>query len=101
MEWKPDYEGNLCKKEEGDGQWHAEIRLTDPYENVYDQDFKTKPTKRKLSKYHKLSTDISKIIRKQSKTGKHGHENQKSDQKPEAKPEKSSPQEIRNLEAKL
>ncbi|GJS29768.1 hypothetical protein Tco_0490388 [Tanacetum coccineum] len=37
MEWKPDFEGNLCKKEEGDGQWHAEIRLTDPYENVYDQ----------------------------------------------------------------
>ncbi|GJZ35078.1 hypothetical protein Tco_0580895 [Tanacetum coccineum] len=58
MEWKPDYEGNLCKKEEGDGQWHAEIRLTDPYENVYDQDFKTKPTKRKLSKYHKLSDSI-------------------------------------------
>ncbi|GKB89830.1 hypothetical protein Tco_0962102 [Tanacetum coccineum] len=37
MEWKPDYKGNFCKKEEGDGQWHAEIRLTDPYGNVYDQ----------------------------------------------------------------
>ncbi|GJQ94995.1 hypothetical protein Tco_0006134 [Tanacetum coccineum] len=33
MEWKPDYKGNFCKKEEGDGQWHAEIRLTDPYKN--------------------------------------------------------------------
>nr|GEU32298.1 hypothetical protein [Tanacetum cinerariifolium] len=32
--------GNLCKKEEGNGQWHAEIRLTDPYGNVYDQDWK-------------------------------------------------------------
>ncbi|GJS96383.1 hypothetical protein Tco_0803351 [Tanacetum coccineum] len=41
MEWKPDYKGNFCKKEEGDGQWHAEIRLTDPYRNVYDQGFKT------------------------------------------------------------
>ncbi|GKD36116.1 hypothetical protein Tco_1251625 [Tanacetum coccineum] len=29
--------GNFSKKEEGDGQWHAEIRLTDPYGNVYDQ----------------------------------------------------------------
>ncbi|GKA64313.1 hypothetical protein Tco_0763919 [Tanacetum coccineum] len=37
MEWKPDSEGNFGKKEEGDGQWHAEIRLTDPYGNVYDQ----------------------------------------------------------------
>ncbi|GKD90411.1 hypothetical protein Tco_1365918 [Tanacetum coccineum] len=53
------YKGNFCKKEEGDGQWHAEIRLTDPYRNVYDQGFKTKPTKRKLSKYHKLSDVMS------------------------------------------
>ncbi|GJR50354.1 hypothetical protein Tco_1400875 [Tanacetum coccineum] len=37
MEWKPDYKGNFCKKEEGDGQWHSEIRLTGPYRNVYDQ----------------------------------------------------------------
>ncbi|GJR70175.1 hypothetical protein Tco_0016240 [Tanacetum coccineum] len=59
MKWKPDYKGNLCKKEEGDGQWHAEIRLTGLYGNVYDQGFKTKPTKRKLSKYHKLSDVMS------------------------------------------
>ncbi|GJT40708.1 hypothetical protein Tco_0940573 [Tanacetum coccineum] len=38
MEWKQDSEGNFGKKEEGDGQWHAEIRLTDPYGNVYDED---------------------------------------------------------------
>ncbi|GKD21778.1 hypothetical protein Tco_1223481, partial [Tanacetum coccineum] len=37
MEWKPYYKRNFCKKEEGNGQWHAEIRLTDPYGNVYDQ----------------------------------------------------------------
>ncbi|GJZ18533.1 retrotransposon ORF1 [Tanacetum coccineum] len=33
MEWKPYYKGSFCKKEEGDGQWHAKIRLTDPYGN--------------------------------------------------------------------
>ncbi|GKB31620.1 hypothetical protein Tco_0871021 [Tanacetum coccineum] len=59
MEWKPDYKGNFCKKEEGDGHWHSEIRLAGPYRNVYDQGFKTKPTKRKLSKYHKLSDVMS------------------------------------------
>ncbi|GJY60433.1 hypothetical protein Tco_0461090 [Tanacetum coccineum] len=59
MEWKPDYKGNFYKKEEGDGQWHAEIRLTDPYGNVYDQGFRTKPTTRKLSKFHKLSDVMS------------------------------------------
>ncbi|GKB41060.1 hypothetical protein Tco_0886002 [Tanacetum coccineum] len=38
----------LCfnKKEEGNGQWHAEIRLTDPYGNIYDQEFVTKKTSR-------------------------------------------------------
>nr|GEX22012.1 hypothetical protein [Tanacetum cinerariifolium] len=53
------YKGNFGKKEEGDRQWHAEMRLTYPYGNVYDQGFKTKPTKRKLSKYHKLSDVMS------------------------------------------
>ncbi|GKA50085.1 hypothetical protein Tco_0743158 [Tanacetum coccineum] len=37
MEWKPNYEGNLCKKEKG--MDHAKIRLTDPYGNMYDQDW--------------------------------------------------------------
>nr|GEX68115.1 putative reverse transcriptase domain-containing protein [Tanacetum cinerariifolium] len=32
-----EYTRNHCKKEEGYGQWHAEIRLTGPYGNVYDQ----------------------------------------------------------------
>ncbi|GKF52914.1 hypothetical protein Tco_0159824, partial [Tanacetum coccineum] len=39
--------------------WKAEIHLTDPYGNVYSQAFVTKPTKRKLSKYHKLSDIMS------------------------------------------
>nr|GEX21758.1 hypothetical protein [Tanacetum cinerariifolium] len=37
FEWIPNYEGNICGKEDGDGQWHAEIRLTGPYGNIYDQ----------------------------------------------------------------
>ncbi|GJT59807.1 ribonuclease H-like domain-containing protein [Tanacetum coccineum] len=37
VEWKPDYTGCFNKKEESDGQWHAEIRLIDPYRNIYDQ----------------------------------------------------------------
>ncbi|GJT95806.1 retrotransposon ORF1 [Tanacetum coccineum] len=39
VEWKPDYTGCFNKKEDSDGQWHAEIRLTDPYGNIYDQGF--------------------------------------------------------------
>ncbi|GJS23814.1 hypothetical protein Tco_0452446 [Tanacetum coccineum] len=39
VEWKPDYTGCFNKKEDSDGQWHAEIRLTDPYGNIYDQAF--------------------------------------------------------------
>ncbi|GJY08505.1 hypothetical protein Tco_0375559 [Tanacetum coccineum] len=30
-DWKQEYTGNYCKKEEGDRQWHTEIRLIDPY----------------------------------------------------------------------
>ncbi|GJZ31224.1 hypothetical protein Tco_0576271 [Tanacetum coccineum] len=59
MKWILNYEGNFCMKEEGDGQWHAEVRLTDIYKNVYDQGFKTKPTDMNLSKYHKLSDVMS------------------------------------------
>ncbi|GJX65098.1 hypothetical protein Tco_0299441, partial [Tanacetum coccineum] len=47
------------KKEEGDGQWHAKIKLTDPYENTYEQGFVIKKTSRRLSKYHKLSDIMS------------------------------------------
>ncbi|GJZ06514.1 retrotransposon ORF1 [Tanacetum coccineum] len=38
---KPEYTGNHSKKEEGDEKWHAEIRVTDPYGNVYDKDYGT------------------------------------------------------------
>ncbi|GKE23897.1 hypothetical protein Tco_1435409, partial [Tanacetum coccineum] len=37
VDWKPDYTGCFNKKEDSDGQWHAEIKLTDPYGNIYDQ----------------------------------------------------------------
>ncbi|GKB39456.1 hypothetical protein Tco_0884398 [Tanacetum coccineum] len=35
LDWKSKYTGNYCKKEERDEQWHAEIRLTNPYGNIY------------------------------------------------------------------
>ncbi|GJT06774.1 ribonuclease H-like domain-containing protein [Tanacetum coccineum] len=54
VNWKPDYKGSYTKEEEATGQWRTEIRLTDPYGNVYLQGFTTKKTDRKLSKYHKL-----------------------------------------------
>ncbi|GKD90618.1 hypothetical protein Tco_1366125 [Tanacetum coccineum] len=59
VEWKPDYTGCFNKKEDSDGQWHAEIILTDLYGNIYDQGFVTKKTTRKLAKYHKLSDIMS------------------------------------------
>ncbi|GKB66476.1 hypothetical protein Tco_0927888 [Tanacetum coccineum] len=58
-DWKPEYMRNHSKKEEGDEKWHAEIRLSDPYGNVYDQGFVTKKTGRRFSKYHKLSDIMS------------------------------------------
>ncbi|GKE11932.1 hypothetical protein Tco_1415483, partial [Tanacetum coccineum] len=53
VNWKPDYKGCYTKEEEATGQWRTEIRLTDPYENIYIQGFTTKKTDMKLSKYHK------------------------------------------------
>ncbi|GJX91093.1 hypothetical protein Tco_0344419 [Tanacetum coccineum] len=49
----------LQEKIRWDAQWHVEVRLTNPYGNIYDQGFKTKPTNMRLSKYHKLSDVIS------------------------------------------
>ncbi|GJY80926.1 hypothetical protein Tco_0493677 [Tanacetum coccineum] len=48
VDWKPNYTRCFNKNEDGDGQWHVEIRLTDPYENIYDQGFVTKKTSRRL-----------------------------------------------------
>ncbi|GKD99600.1 hypothetical protein Tco_1387584 [Tanacetum coccineum] len=59
VNWKPDYKGSYTKEEEATGQWRTEIRLTDPYGNVYLQGFTTKKTDRKLSKYHKLGDIMS------------------------------------------
>ncbi|GJZ36451.1 hypothetical protein Tco_0582642 [Tanacetum coccineum] len=55
----PDYKGCYTKEEEATGQWRTEIRLTDPYGNIYIQGFTTKKTDQKLSKYHKLSDIMS------------------------------------------
>ncbi|GKA73021.1 ribonuclease H-like domain-containing protein [Tanacetum coccineum] len=57
VNWKPDYKGSYTKEEEATRQWCTEIRLADPYGNIYLQGFTTKKTDMKLSKYHKL-TDI-------------------------------------------
>ncbi|GJZ84765.1 hypothetical protein Tco_0650104 [Tanacetum coccineum] len=59
VNWKPDYKGSYTKEEEATGQWRTEIRLTDPYGNIYLQGFTTKKIDRKLSKYHKLSDIMS------------------------------------------
>ncbi|GKB27611.1 hypothetical protein Tco_0867012, partial [Tanacetum coccineum] len=59
VNWKPDYKGSYTKEEEAMGQWQNEIRLTDPYGNIYFQGFTTKKTDKKLSKYHKLSDIMS------------------------------------------
>ncbi|GJV07098.1 integrase, catalytic region, zinc finger, CCHC-type containing protein [Tanacetum coccineum] len=59
VNWKPDYKGCYAKEEEATGQWRTEIRLTDPYGNIYSQGFTTKKIDRKLSKYHKLSDIMS------------------------------------------
>ncbi|GKC62522.1 retrotransposon ORF1 [Tanacetum coccineum] len=56
---KPDYKLCYSNPELATGHWKTEIRLTDPYENIYMQAFVTKPTKKKLSKYHKLSDIMS------------------------------------------
>ncbi|GJU15430.1 hypothetical protein Tco_1143396 [Tanacetum coccineum] len=55
VEWKPDYKMCYSNPELATRQWKTEIRLTDPYGNIYMQAFVTKPTKRKLYKYHKTS----------------------------------------------
>ena len=59
LEWKPHLEGCYSNKEQATGKWQAQITLTDSYENIYVQGFKTKKTKRKLSRYQKLSDIMS------------------------------------------
>ncbi|GKB40128.1 hypothetical protein Tco_0885070 [Tanacetum coccineum] len=59
LDWKPEYNGYHKNEEAGTGQWKAEIRLTYPYGNIYNQGFTTKKTSIKLAKYHKLSDIMS------------------------------------------
>ncbi|GJS11946.1 hypothetical protein Tco_0368742 [Tanacetum coccineum] len=59
VNWKPKYKGSYTKGEEATGQSRTEIRITDPYGNIYLQGFTTKKTDRKLSKYHKLNDIMS------------------------------------------
>ncbi|GJY61980.1 reverse transcriptase domain-containing protein [Tanacetum coccineum] len=59
VKWKTDYKLCYSNPELATGQWKTKIHLTDPYGNIYMQAFMTKPTKRKLSKYHKLSDIMS------------------------------------------
>ncbi|GJS66691.1 retrovirus-related pol polyprotein from transposon TNT 1-94 [Tanacetum coccineum] len=47
VNWKPDYKGSYTNKKEATRQWRTEIRLTDPYGNIYIQGFTTKKTDRK------------------------------------------------------
>ncbi|GKA48680.1 hypothetical protein Tco_0741638 [Tanacetum coccineum] len=56
------------KKGDGDGKWHAKVRIMEPYGNVFDQGYKTKSTDRKLLKYYKLSDIMS-----PNRLGGHGH----------------------------
>ncbi|GJV78779.1 hypothetical protein Tco_1514649 [Tanacetum coccineum] len=59
VDWKPDYTRCFNKKEEGDGQWHVEIRLTDHYGNIYDQtmgthDDEAGSSRSKCSRQHEI-----------------------------------------------
>ncbi|GJZ06847.1 hypothetical protein Tco_0540640 [Tanacetum coccineum] len=57
-EWTPNYSGNNTK-EDGDGKWHAKIRVMDPYGNVFEQGYETKETTREMSGRYKLSDIMS------------------------------------------
>nr|GEW23233.1 hypothetical protein [Tanacetum cinerariifolium] len=59
VNWTPDYKGCYTKEKEATGKWRTEIRLTDPYGNIYLQGLTTKKTDNKLSKDHKLSDIMS------------------------------------------
>ncbi|GKC11914.1 hypothetical protein Tco_1008696 [Tanacetum coccineum] len=63
VDWKPNYISCYTNEDEAKGQWHTEIRLTDPYGNVYVQAFTTKKTCQKLSKYHKIMDPTSSLGR--------------------------------------
>ncbi|GJU82957.1 reverse transcriptase domain-containing protein [Tanacetum coccineum] len=43
----------VAQKGDGDGKWHANVRIVDPYGNLFDQGYQTRATKRKMSKHYK------------------------------------------------
>nr|GEW87660.1 hypothetical protein [Tanacetum cinerariifolium] len=55
----PSYFDNFVKKGDGDGKWHAKVRIIDPYGNVFYQGYETKATGRELLKFYKLSDIVS------------------------------------------
>ncbi|GJY41749.1 putative reverse transcriptase domain-containing protein [Tanacetum coccineum] len=59
MEWIPNYSDSFIKKGDGDRYWHVKVRIVDPYGNIFDQGYKTKATKRELSKFYKSSDIMS------------------------------------------
>ncbi|GKD76734.1 ribonuclease H-like domain-containing protein [Tanacetum coccineum] len=63
VNWKPDYKGCYTKKEEATGQWRTEMRLTDPYGNIYIQGFTTKKTDRKKVATMRQSLEIDDMLR--------------------------------------
>ncbi|GJW84581.1 hypothetical protein Tco_0157726 [Tanacetum coccineum] len=52
--WAPNHSG-VNTKENEDGKWNVKIRVTDPYDNVFEQGYETKETERKASELYKLS----------------------------------------------
>ncbi|GKC99491.1 hypothetical protein Tco_1169766 [Tanacetum coccineum] len=58
-EWIPNYSENFGRNGDGNGKWHAKIRIVDQYRNVFYQGYETKTTNRKLSKYYELRDIMS------------------------------------------
>ncbi|GKE51136.1 hypothetical protein Tco_1486292 [Tanacetum coccineum] len=42
VNWKPEYKDSYTKEEKATGQWKTEIRISNPYGNIYLQGFTTK-----------------------------------------------------------
>ncbi|GKA08310.1 hypothetical protein Tco_0687641 [Tanacetum coccineum] len=44
VQWIPNQSGNFAKQGDGDGKWHAKIRIVNPCGNVFDQGYERKAT---------------------------------------------------------
>nr|GEU82711.1 hypothetical protein [Tanacetum cinerariifolium] len=59
VNWKPDYKGCYTKEEEATRQWHTEIKLTDPYGNIYIQDDdEVRSSRSKRSRKHETMKEV-------------------------------------------